>query len=177
MALTPTVKKQKFQISPTLAVKAIERLYKTNREIVDEAIKEVEKPLPYFDYIFLFPKILTKFCEEKGYPEDHIKGVDIKAQRKWEQTIFIAVILKLYSEAVFKQIYDIENGVRHNLAGMLECNEHGISQTIPKIIQYMTVYDEFKDQVIKYTDLMKSEFKVKKVDDGSGFDGGVGLFE
>jgi hypothetical protein len=179
MALRPleAVKKDDLSISPSLAVKAIQRLYKKNRELVTETIKEVEKPAPYYDYIFLFPKILSKFCEVKGYPETNIIGVDLGGQRKWEQTIFVAVILKLYSEAVFKQIYDIENGVRHNLAGMLECNEHGISQTIPKIIQYMGIYDEFRDQVVKYTDIMKEEFKVKRVeDDNVGFVG-MGMFE
>jgi hypothetical protein len=94
MQFKECIKKKKLSISPALATKAIAHLYKNNKQLVEDAIKEVEKPKPYFDYIYLFPRMLTRFCELKGYPESHIIGVDIGQQRKWEQTIFIAVLAK-----------------------------------------------------------------------------------
>lgn len=158
--------KQKFSISPSLAVKIVEHLSKTNPGLIKEAAEQVEKPHADFDYFFILERTLHNFCKKKNIEPESIIGKKIGNQGMWDRTIFMAVIFKLYSPEVFTGYYNLTDNLRKELAGMLECHQTWISQQVAGIVSYMHEknYTEFREQVNGYVSLIKNEIKVKEAE-------------
>lgn len=150
----------------TQCVKIVDLLAKENPKLVEDAVKRIEKPEPYYLYDRTMGPVLERFLEKRGLKEEDIQGVHISRQMVWERTLFIAVSLMLYSPAVFIRAvkYNIENGVRHELEGILLCNEEWISQQVDKIsFDYNSNYQEFRDTINDLLSYIKENVKEKQV--------------
>jgi hypothetical protein len=143
-------------------VKIVDLLAKENPKLVEDAVKRIEKPEPYYIYLGTAREVFAKFLEIRGLGKKQIQGVHISRQLVQERTLFISVILILYSPAVYNTntSYAIENGVRHELEGMLLCNKEWVSQQVPKIaFDYSKNYQEFKGIIDELLIRIKSEIK------------------
>lgn len=151
----------------TLCVKAVGYIQKVNPNYLEDILKRIEKPEPHFLYIRTMSEVLEKFLQRRNLTEENIQGVHISRQMVFERTIFIAVILWLYSPAVYIRAtkYNIENGVRHELEGILLCNEEWISQQVDKIsFDYNSNYQEFRDTINDLLSYIKENVKEKQVE-------------
>lgn len=160
-----TLTKLKPQISSTLALKVVEYLSKTDPLLISDAIKQVEKPEPSFDYFFVLERTMHKYCSKKQIQPESIIGNKIGKQGMWERTLFMAVIFKLYSPEIFTGFYNLTDNLRKELAGMLECDPTWISQQVTPIISFMNDkrLPEVRDHVNKYVELLRNEITVKEV--------------
>lgn len=152
--------------STAVKLKAFEYLEKENKMLIEDAVKQVEKIEPHYHYLATLSKIFEKFLEFRELREEDIQGVHIARNLVAERTLFIAVVLWLYSPSVYNGNvdYSIENGVRHELEGILLCNETWISQQVKPIsFQYRTNYQDFKDDINSLLAFIKSEVKEKAV--------------
>ncbi len=154
-------------LKPGTCVKIVEYLKKEQPLLIKDAAKQVEKIEPHYHYFGrTLCKIFGVFLERRNITEEYIQGVNIPRQAVAERTLFIAVVLWLYSPAVFntKVSYNVEDGVRHELEGILLCNESWISQQVSTITSYYNSnYQEFRDMVNSLLEFIKAEVNEKKV--------------
>lgn len=160
-------------MKPTLAVKAIEYLQKHYPKIVNEAVQQIEKPEADFNFFFTLLQVFHKFCEKKDVSMEYIKGEEKGNKHVWDRTVLLAIVFKLYSPEVFikpegykEHCYNLRNGLREELAGMLECHPTWISQRVGSIVVWMEKdnYTEFRTQVNDFVQYMKHEIHVKEVE-------------
>lgn len=147
---------------PGLCIKIVEHLQKENPLLIEDAAKQVEKIEPHFHFFFLIYPILSYFCAKRRIQPSQIKGVHLSRQMVYERTLFIAVVLRLYSPSIFRTnvSYNVEDGLRRELFGLLQCNKEWISQQVDGIARnYNRNYQEFKDQVNDLLMFIKSEVK------------------
>ncbi len=152
----------------SICVKVVEQINKDNPEIIESAIKIIEKPKAGLDYLHLLPIVFYKFCKKRSIEPSYIIGVNIERNAIHERTLFIGVVLKIYSPGVFKSIYNIDDGVRHELEGMLKVQPHWISQQVGSIVLwYNRDHDNFRaniDEVVNEVITEKEEKLIKSLE-------------
>jgi hypothetical protein len=148
-------------IKPNQAGKIVEYLQKEQPALIEDAIKQVEKPEAYYQFFITIPEIFEKFCQKRNLKKQDIKGKRISRENIQERLLFIAVILKLYSPAIFKTTvsYSVEDGLRHNLYGLLHCNKEWISQQVDGIgrLYNQRFNDSYRVQVDDTVDYIKTQ--------------------
>lgn len=160
-----TFTKPKFTVTPTIAVKIVEHLQKEHPQLISDAFNQVQKPEPSFNYFWILERTFNKYCLEKQIIPESIIGEKVGKQGQWERNLFMAVVFKLYSPEIYTGHYNLADGVRHELAGMLQVHETWISQQITGIVSYWNDkrLPEFRQQVEKYSDILNNSIKVKEV--------------
>ena len=97
----------------------------------------------------------------------------------YERTLFISVVLWLYSPSIYnsKVNYDVENGVRKELEGILLCDETWISQQVKLVAhEYREDYMEFQQKVDALLYYIKENVIEKRVEVDDNTDENKGLF-
>lgn len=151
-------------LKSSLCVKVVEHLLKESPLLIQDVVKQVEKPDPFFNYYHLLPKILNVFCAKRNISVQDITGVHIPRQAVHERVLFIALTMKLYSPGVYKGIYSIEDGLRHEVAGMLQCSPQWISQQVGTIVLwYNRNLLEFGDIINEIISVITKEIDIKEV--------------
>jgi hypothetical protein len=148
-------------------LKAFEYIEKNDRKLAEDAINQIEKVQPHYKYLTTLLKVFQHFLSHQGLEEKQIQGVHIPTRFVYQRTLFIAVSLWLYSPSIYnrKTKYSIENGIRHELEGLLLCNEQWISQQVDKIsFDYSSNYMEFKDTINNILNYVKANVKEKQVE-------------